>query len=184
MSINFLQGNHTSSKKSSCIIEAQAGGNKPGSECYLKPTQCPLSLSRWWRKPTFALAGVARWVGCCPANPKAAGMIPGQGTCLGCGFTPQSGCVWEATDQYFSLASMFLSLSLHSLPRSLKSISMPLGEDKNKRKKGKERKRTFQCLPQENQVCNKVSQDQTEMGVTETSAIAGVSWERWEEEDC
>ena len=54
------------------------------------------------------------------------GSIPGQGTCLGCRFGSQSGCIEAATDQCFSLTSIFLSLS--SL--SLKSVSMSLGEEK------------------------------------------------------
>ena len=31
-----------------------------------------------------ALAGVAQWTECQPANLKVGGSIPGQGTCLGC----------------------------------------------------------------------------------------------------
>ena len=31
-----------------------------------------------------ALAGVAQWTESLPANKKVAGLIPGQGTCLGC----------------------------------------------------------------------------------------------------
>ena len=37
----------------------------------------------------FALAGVAQWIECLPANQRAAGSIPSQGTCLGCGPGPQ-----------------------------------------------------------------------------------------------
>ena len=44
----------------------------------------------------WALPGVAQWAGCHPGNQKVAGSIPGQGTCLGCGFCPWSGCVQEA----------------------------------------------------------------------------------------
>ena len=40
---------------------------------------------------------------------------PSRGTCLGYGFGPRLGYVWEATDQCFSLTSMFFSLSF-SLP--------------------------------------------------------------------
>ena len=36
----------------------------------------------------FALAGVAQWIECWPANRKVTGSIPGQGTCLGCGPGP------------------------------------------------------------------------------------------------
>ena len=40
-----------------------------------------------------------------------AGLIPDEDTCLGCGFNPRLGRIWEATNQCFSL----------SLPLSLKS---------------------------------------------------------------
>ena len=33
----------------------------------------------------LSLTGVTQWVGHRPANHKVAGLIPGQGTCLGCG---------------------------------------------------------------------------------------------------
>ena len=36
-----------------------------------------------------ALAGVAEWIECWPANWKVVGLIPGQGTCLGCRPGPQ-----------------------------------------------------------------------------------------------
>ena len=32
----------------------------------------------------FALAGVAQWIECWPANQRVTGSIPSQGTCLGC----------------------------------------------------------------------------------------------------
>ena len=31
----------------------------------------------------YALAGVAQWIECWPANQKVTGSIPSQGTCLG-----------------------------------------------------------------------------------------------------
>ena len=49
-------------------------------------------------------------VGVSSLHQKAAGSIPGQGTYLGCRFDPRWRCVQEATDQCFSLISMFLSL--------------------------------------------------------------------------
>ena len=70
------------------------------------------------RTTNTALANVAQLVGCCPASQKVAGSIPGQGTCLVCGFHPQLGRMQEATDQRFSLTSMCLSLSV-SLPSPL-----------------------------------------------------------------
>ena len=69
------------------------------------------------------------WLECQPINRNVAGSIPSQSTYLGSGFSPQSGCIWEATDWCSSLASMFsASPSLSPFP-SLKSISMSLGED-------------------------------------------------------
>ena len=44
---------------------------------------------------------LARWHGgweCCPIHQKVAGSISGQGTYVGCGFNPQFGHVWEATN--------------------------------------------------------------------------------------
>ena len=37
----------------------------------------------------FALAAVAQWIECWPANQSVAGSIPGLGQCLGCGPGPQ-----------------------------------------------------------------------------------------------
>lgn len=36
---------------------------------------------------------------------KVAGPTPGQGIYPGCGFKPQSGCIWEATDLFLSSSS-------------------------------------------------------------------------------
>ena len=55
--------------------------------------------------------GSARLVGHHPATGRAAGPIPGQGTCLGGGFGPRLGHKHEATDRCFPL-SPSLSLSL------------------------------------------------------------------------
>ena len=70
------------------------------------------------------------WLEHCPVNQKVMGLIPGEGTCLGCGFSLCLGCAREANNGCFSLTLMFLSFSL-SL--SLKSASMSLDDDlKNK----------------------------------------------------
>ena len=70
------------------------------------------------------------WLEHCPVNQKVMGLIPGEGTCLGCGFCLCLGCAREANNGCFSLTLMFLSFSL-SL--SLKSASMSLDDDlKNK----------------------------------------------------
>ena len=39
----------------------------------------------------MALAGMAQWIQCHPANQRVAGPIPSQGTCLGCRPGPQLG---------------------------------------------------------------------------------------------
>ena len=36
------------------------------------------------RKVTLALSGMAQWIECQPVIQKVAGLIPSQGTCLGC----------------------------------------------------------------------------------------------------
>ena len=76
---------------------------------------------------------------CPPINQKIIGSIPNQDTCLGCRFRPQSVCIWETTDQCFSLMLMFLSLCLSfflSLPPSpslsLKTLGMSSGDDLKK----------------------------------------------------
>ena len=43
------------------------------------------------KKNTLALADVAQWIECWPANQKAAGSISSQGKCLGSGPGPQLG---------------------------------------------------------------------------------------------
>ena len=57
------------------------------------------------------LAGWFNWLEYRPGQPKDVGLIPGQGSGLGCGFSPHSGCRQEATDRCFSPSlSPFLSL--------------------------------------------------------------------------
>ena len=76
--------------------------------------------------------GWLSWLEHRPVNQKVADSTPGQGTCLGCGFSPWSGCVWEATNPCFCLNRCFSSFLSPSLPLSLKSISMFSNEDKKK----------------------------------------------------
>ena len=47
------------------------------------------------------LTGVVQLVGHCPAKQKVTSSIPGQDTCLGCRFGPQSGCIREATTHWY-----------------------------------------------------------------------------------
>ena len=62
---------------------------------------------------SVTLAGWLIWLEHRPIHQKVGGSIPSQGTCLGYGFNPWLGYIWEATDRCFSL----------SLPLSLKSIN-------------------------------------------------------------
>ena len=72
------------------------------------------------------------WLEHLPTHQKVAGLILGQGTDVGCGFNPRSGPVQEATDQCFSLTTMFLSVFL-SLPYSLSKISEYISLGGNKK---------------------------------------------------
>ena len=42
-----------------------------------------------------ALTGWLNWLECHLVQQKFVGLIPSQGTCLGCGFHAQWGCVWD-----------------------------------------------------------------------------------------
>ena len=41
------------------------------------------------KSTNLALAGVAQWIECRPGKQRVAGLIPSQGTCLGCRPGPQ-----------------------------------------------------------------------------------------------
>ena len=58
-----------------------------------------------------ALAGVAQWIERWPMNQTVAGLIPSQGTCLGCGLGPQ----WGARERQPHIDISFL-LFLPSFP--------------------------------------------------------------------
>lgn len=45
-----------------------------------------------------ALPSMSQWLKHCPIPQRAKGMIPHQGTCLGCEFNPQSGHMGEVAD--------------------------------------------------------------------------------------
>ena len=53
---------------------------------------------RWLIKTIQILAVWLSWLESHPVHQKAAGLIPSQGTYLGCRFDPRWGCVQEATD--------------------------------------------------------------------------------------
>ena len=55
----------------------------------LYATQSYIRLLYNFIKMKIALAGVAQWIQCWPANQRVAGLIPTQGTCLGCWPGPQ-----------------------------------------------------------------------------------------------
>ena len=57
-----------------------------------------------------ALAGVAQWIECWPANQKVAGLIPSQGTCLCFGQVPSR----RQVRGNHILMFLFLSFSLPS----------------------------------------------------------------------
>ena len=68
-----------------------------------------------FKKLKTALAGVAQWIDCRPANQKVAGSIPSQGTCLCCGPGPQLGaCKRQLIDA--SPAHRFFSPFLPPFP--------------------------------------------------------------------
>ena len=50
------------------------------------------------KKNDFCPGQVAQLVGTLSPKGKVVGLIPGQGSYLGCGFDPQSKCIWEATN--------------------------------------------------------------------------------------
>ena len=61
-----------------------------------------------------ALAGVAQWIECPPVNGKVSGLIPCQGTCLGCGQGTQLGAC-KRQPQWMHLSHIVVSPSLPSL---------------------------------------------------------------------
>ena len=63
------------------------------NKCVEQQINLSLSLSKsnnFFKKiQKLALASVAQWIGCWPANQRVAGLIPSQGTCLGFRSGPQ-----------------------------------------------------------------------------------------------
>lgn len=66
------------------------GGFKIRNKDRSKDFKMRLFLIYILKKQLFTLAGVARVVGHHPANRKVPGLIPGQGTSLGCCLTPRA----------------------------------------------------------------------------------------------
>ena len=62
-----------------------------------------------------ALVGWLSWLEHHPVHQKIAGSIPGQGTDLGCGLNPLSGCIQEAAKPCFSFSSfLYKSINIFS----------------------------------------------------------------------
>ena len=63
----------------------------------------------------IAVAGVCQWNECWPANQRVAGLIPSQGTCVGCGPGPQQGAHERQPhmDVYLPLSPPFPSLKIN-----------------------------------------------------------------------
>ena len=89
-----------------------------------------------------SLVGVAQLVGALSHRPKGCSSIAGQSKCLGYRFGPQSGCLNEVTDRYFSFILMFLFLSqfFPSLPCKINKLSSGEGR-KEGRKEGRTEER-------------------------------------------
>ena len=68
-----------------------------------------VSVQMFHQKVLTALAGVAQWTECRPANQKVAGSIPSQGPCLGCRPGPQLGVLEGQPHIDVSVPLSFLS---------------------------------------------------------------------------
>ena len=85
-------------------------GNQTGHPLICRPAFSPLShTSQGKKNKKIALAGVAQWIECWPVKQRVPGLIPSQGTCLGCRPGPWLG-VYERKPIDVSHGSMF---SLH-----------------------------------------------------------------------
>ena len=85
---------------------------------------CVFSLLLWLLtegKTSVALARWLSWLQCHPIHQEVTGLVPSQGTYLGCGFDLQPGHVREATDwcsithQCFSLLFSLSQINKHIL---------------------------------------------------------------------
>ena len=65
-----------------------------------------------WKDVFLALAGGAQWTEYRPEKPGVTGLIPSQGTCLGCRPGPQWGARQEATTHWCFSSSLSPSLPL------------------------------------------------------------------------
>ena len=85
------------------------------------------------KKRIRALAGVARWIELWPANRGVASLIPGWGTCQGCGPGPGGlGCVWEAITHWCcSPSPPSLPLSKINILKNISEVSEHISENRN-----------------------------------------------------
>ena len=67
------------------VPEARAGAR----QAWQKYTPDLMTILNACKKIYAALAGVAQWTECGPANQRVTGSIPSQGICLGCRPGPQ-----------------------------------------------------------------------------------------------
>ena len=80
---------------------------------------CRGTVTEMSRRASWALTGVAQLVRHHPTKRKVSGSIPGQGTRLGCGFSPQLGA-YKRQSIHVSLSHWYFSPSLFpSLPLSV-----------------------------------------------------------------
>ena len=62
----------------------------------------------------MALAGVAQWIELWPANQGVAGLIPSQGTCLGCRHMREN-----HTSTFLSLSALPLCLKINKIFKNI-----------------------------------------------------------------
>ena len=74
--------------------------------CALFIMHVAFELKSFLKNKVSALAGVAKWIDHLPANQRAAGLIPSQGTCCSCRPGPQQG----ALEKQLHIVSLLLFL--------------------------------------------------------------------------
>ena len=74
-----------------CIRERTGKGNGEKGRAVgdTEGSAGPAPVKGDWKRKNLTPAGVAQWIGCSPVNQRVAGLIPSQGTSLGCRPGPQ-----------------------------------------------------------------------------------------------